>query len=58
MELFEYVSGARMHAALYLPGQDMSNLITDALIIKILLFLKNCHKSFTEMFIVLFNNRV
>lgn len=58
MELFEYVSGARMHAALYLPCQDMSSLVTEGLILKILFFLKNCHKSYTEMFIVLFNNRV
>ena len=58
MELFELVSGARMHAALYLPMQDATSLLSDALLIKINLFLKNCHKSFTEMFVVLFNNRV
>ncbi len=58
MELVEFVSGARMHAALYLPLQDMSALLDTALLLKISLFLKNCHKSFTEMFVVLFNNRV
>jgi hypothetical protein len=58
MELFEYACGARMHAALYLPFQNLSFILTEEFILKMLLFLKNCHKSFTEIFISLFNHRV
>ncbi len=58
MELVEYVSGARMHAALYLPAQDLYKFITTGFITKLLLFIRGCYKSYTEMFIALFNNRV
>ena len=58
MELFEYVSGARMHTALYLPMQNLEYLITEEFILKTLIFLKNCHKSYTEVYISLFNHRV
>lgn len=58
MEIFEFISGARMHAALYLPKQNLEHALTESLFIKILFFLKNCHKSFTEIFVALFNNRV
>lgn len=58
MELFELASGARMHAALYLPQQNLNSILSEQLLLKIILFLKNCHKSFSEMFISLFNNRV
>ncbi len=58
MELVEYVSGARMHACLYLPSQELYGLITDGFILKTYTFLRQCYKSFSEMFISLFNNRV
>ena len=58
MELVEYVSGARMHAALYAPAVDASTTLTASFFFKLLTFLKTCHKSYTEMFISLFNNRV
>lgn len=57
MELFEFVAGARMHVALYIPCQELSIFSIDFLI-KLLKFLRNCYKSFTEVFIALFNNRV
>lgn len=58
MELFEYVSGARMHAALYFPTQSLDLLLSNSLILKIVLFLRNAQKSISEMFISLYNNRV
>lgn len=58
MELFEYASGARMHAALYLPMQNLTFLLSDEFLLKILIFLKNCHKSYTEVYVSLFNHRV
>lgn len=57
MELFEFVAGARMHVALYIPCQEL-NIFSIDFLIKLLKFLRNCYKSFTEMFIALFNNRV
>ena len=58
MEILEYVSGARMHAALYIPNETLGHLLTFEFLYKILIFLRNCQKSFSEMFIVLYNNRV
>jgi hypothetical protein len=57
MELFEYVSGARMHVAFYLPGTELCFFGLD-FFFTILLFLRNCYKAFSELFICLFNNRV
>ena len=58
MELVEYVSGARMHAALYLPNQDISEFITFEFLLKVTKLCKIIIKSLTEMFISLYNNRV
>jgi len=58
MELFEYVSGARMHVCLYFPLQNLTNLITETFLNKLYIFLKNCNKTFTEIYISLYNNRV
>jgi NADH-quinone oxidoreductase subunit D len=58
MELFEYISGARMHAAIYFPEQCLDSVFTDSLLLKLILYLKSAQKDFTEMFIALYNNRV
>ena len=58
MEIFEFVSGARMHTAFYLPFKDLTFILSNAFFDKIFFFLKNCYKAFTEMFISLFNHRM
>ena len=58
MEIFEYVSGARMHVAFYIPCKNLVSILTTELYYKLVFFIRNCHKSFTEMFVALFNNRV
>jgi len=58
MELIEYVSGARMHACLYMPLQSMVGLITTEFINKVYLFIKNTNKTISEIYINLYNNRV
>lgn len=58
MELFEYVSGARMHTCLYFPNQRLDNLLTDEFLMKTAIFVKNSNKTFTEIYVALYNNRV
>ena len=58
MELFEYASGARMHCGIYVPGQSLNSIISTTFLQKLYIFLKNSQKSYTEMYIALYNNRV
>jgi NADH:ubiquinone oxidoreductase subunit D len=58
MELYEYLSGARMHCAIYNPNQNLDDYVDDDFFYKVLFFLRNCYKAYIEMFISLFNNRV
>ena len=58
MELYEYISGARMHCALYVPNINFDTFIDFNFFFKLIYFLRNCYKALIEMFIALFNNRV
>nr|Q5DUX5.1 RecName: Full=NADH-ubiquinone oxidoreductase 49 kDa subunit; AltName: Full=NADH dehydrogenase subunit 7 [Nyctotherus ovalis]CAI38863.1 NADH dehydrogenase subunit 7 [Nyctotherus ovalis] len=58
MELYEYISGARMHTALYYPNQTLDHILTNELLAKILIFSRNSEKTYTEIYIALYNNRV
>lgn len=57
MELLEYISGARMHVCLYAPNQTLAHVITDEFIAKLLVFNRNVSKTFTEIYISLYNNK-
>ena len=58
MEIFEFVCGARMHTAFYLPFKELGFILSYDLFNKIFFFLKNCYKAFIEMFVSLFNHRM
>jgi len=58
MELVEYISGARMHACLYTPLQSLQSIVTQEFIAKVLILISNFNKTFTEIYISLYNNRV
>jgi hypothetical protein len=58
MEIIEYLSGARMHACLYMPLQNFDNIITQAFLSKIYLYIRNSYKTYTELYIALYNNKV
>lgn len=58
MEIFEYVSGARMHTAFYLPLKELTFVLSYEFFSKLFFFLKNCYKALVEMFVSLFNHRM
>jgi len=58
MEFYERVSGARMHAAFYRPNEVDWSGFNFQFFLDVLFFLKNTHKSITEMFVILATNNI
>lgn len=58
MELYERVSGARMHAAFYRPNDIDWTGLNYQFFLDVSVFAKNCFKSLTEIFTVLSTNRI
>ena len=58
MELYERVSGARMHAAFYRPNDIDWTGLNYQFFLDVSIFAKNCFKSLTEIFTVLSTNRI
>jgi NADH:ubiquinone oxidoreductase subunit D len=58
MEFYERMSGARMHAALYKPNNNIDSLISYSLIKDIIIFSKNCIKTLNEMNNILTFNKI
>lgn len=58
MEFYERVSGARMHAAFYRPNDLSISYIDTQLMVDILLFVKECYKTLSEITNVLTYNKI
>jgi NADH:ubiquinone oxidoreductase subunit D len=58
MELCEYVTGARMHVAIYVPFEDSTGVLNINFLGKLVYFLKNAVKTFSELYLALVENRV
>jgi NADH:ubiquinone oxidoreductase subunit D len=58
MELYERVSGARMHAAFYRPNDIDWTGLDYQFFLDVSMYARDCFKSLTEIFTVLATNRI